>query len=105
MVAERLFRAALDVRGLPQPEAEYHFAKPRKWRFDYAFPVQRVAVEVEGGVWIQGRHTRGAGFLADIEKYNESAARGWRVVRCTPDTLLSRDFLNIVERTLHAHPG
>jgi len=40
-----------------------------------------IAVEIEGGVWTGGRHTRGAGFRQDMEKYNEATAMGWRVFR------------------------
>lgn len=49
---------------------EYRFCQRRKWRFDYAAPQHRVALEVEGGVWSRGRHTRPQGFLGDMEKYN-----------------------------------
>ena len=63
------------------PEREYMFAKPRKWRFDFAFPEQKIAVECEGGVFTNGRHTRGSGFVKDAEKYNMAAALGWFVFR------------------------
>lgn len=76
--------------------AELRFHPTRKWRFDYAVPARRVAIEVEGGVWTYGRHNRAAGFLKDIEKYNAAAALGWRVLRCTPPTLLKDDFINSV---------
>ena len=69
--------------------AEHRFHATRKWRFDYAVPSLRIALEVEGGVWTGGRHTSGAGFLRDIEKYNEAALNGWLVLRCTPKTLWS----------------
>jgi very-short-patch-repair endonuclease len=71
--------------GLPEPihDPEYRFAPPRQWRFDFAWPDVKVAVEFEGGIWIKGRHTRGRGFENDCEKYNEAAARGWRVYRFT----------------------
>jgi very-short-patch-repair endonuclease len=62
-------------------EREHRFAQGRRWRFDFAWPAQRVALEVEGGAWTGGRHTRGAGFLADLEKYNRAALDGWRVIR------------------------
>jgi hypothetical protein len=52
------------------PQAEFTFAKPRKWRFDFAWPEHRAAVELEGGIHIGGRHTRGVGFEKDMEKYN-----------------------------------
>ncbi len=70
--------------GLPVPVAEYRFAAPRRWRLDWAWVEPRVALEVEGGVWTRGRHTRGVGFLKDIEKYNTLAAMGWRLIRVTP---------------------
>lgn len=69
--------------------AEHRFHDTRKWRFDYAVPSMRIAIEVEGGVWTGGRHTSSAGFLRDMEKYNEAALNGWLVLRCTPKTLWS----------------
>jgi hypothetical protein len=81
------FMALLDKLGMARPVQEHRFDGVRRWRFDYAWPVQKVALEVEGGVWTGGRHTRGAGFVADMEKYNAATVQGWRVLRCTPDTL------------------
>lgn len=81
----RLCRAA----GLPVPVPEHRFAPPRRWRFDWAWPDIRLALEVEGGVWTGGRHTRGAGFVKDMEKYNAATIAGWRVVRCTPGDVRS----------------
>lgn len=72
---------------LPQPVNEHKFAPPRKWRFDFAWPAERLAVELEGGVWSGGRHTRPAGFEADVEKYNCATVEGWRVLRCTAKML------------------
>jgi very-short-patch-repair endonuclease len=73
--------------GLPEPVFEYRFHPTRKWRFDIAFPSAKVAVEVEGGVWTKGRHTRPSGFRADMEKYNAAAVLGWRVLRVEPKDL------------------
>lgn len=67
----------------PQPQAEYRFAPPRRWRFDFAFPQQRLAVELEGGIYTGGRHQRLSGFVADCDKYNAAAAASWRVLRFT----------------------
>jgi len=64
---------------------EFRFHPFRKWRFDYAQPLLKIALEVEGGVWSGGRHTRGSGFLGDIEKYNAATAAGWSIFRCTTD--------------------
>lgn len=82
---------------LPAPVVEHRFHTERKWRFDYAWPDAKVAIEVEGGVWTGGRHTSSAGFIKDIEKYNAAARLGWRVLRCTPKTLLSLDTVEAVK--------
>lgn len=74
----------------PGWEAEYRFHPTRKWRLDYGNPKRKLAVEIEGGAWSGGRHTRGAGFIRDIEKYNTLASMGWLLFRCTPS-----DFFNV----------
>ena len=37
--------------------------------------------EVEGAEFARGRHTRGAGFVRDCEKYATAQILGWRVLR------------------------
>jgi very-short-patch-repair endonuclease len=68
-------------------EREFRFHSTRRWRFDFAIPSRYIAIEIEGGVWSGGRHTRGSGYLADIEKYNEAARLGWRVFRFDGDAV------------------
>jgi very-short-patch-repair endonuclease len=86
--AERArIRAHFLAAGLPAPEPEYAFEPARRWRVDWAWLTQRLALEIEGGVWSDGRHTRPSGFLRDVEKYNALAIRGWRLLRTTPDQL------------------
>lgn len=73
------------------PEREYGFdpaASGRKWRFDFAWPKWRIAVEVEGGTWSQGRHTRGSSFEADLRKYNAAALAGWLVLRVSTEMIV-----------------
>jgi hypothetical protein len=96
---EKVFRALLQQEGILQPEAEYVFAAPRRWRFDYCWTAYKVALEVEGGVWVRGRHNRGAGYLNDLEKYSEAAILGWCVLRLTPRDLL-RTGAELVARAL-----
>lgn len=79
---------------------EHRFHPVREWRFDFFLPAARVAIEVEGGVWTEGRHTRGKGYLADCEKYNEAQVMGFKVLRFTPDQLLSRKAISIIKQAI-----
>lgn len=73
----------------PGYTTELQFHPTRKWRFDYAWAGQKIAVEVHGGVYRQGRHTRGEGFTTDREKMNEAALLGWTVIEVTPEHIKS----------------
>jgi len=87
--------------GLPAGVVtEYRFHARRRWRFDYAWPEQMLALEIEGGVWSGGRHVRGKGFLGDMEKYNAAALAGWRVLRVTPGQLVDGSAARLVRRAL-----
>src|SRR5262245_35166964 len=93
---------ALQIRAakLPRPEREFRFRPSRRWRFDFCWPVQRVACEVEGGVWSGGRHTRGRGFEHDAAKYNAATLEGWRVLRVTAGMIRSGEALTTLEQAL-----
>ena len=95
------FYRKLNERGLPCPTPEYIFHETRQWRMDYAWIDAKVALEVEGGVWSGGRHTRPQGFLGDMEKYNEAAAMGYRLIRCQPSELMQDATLELIARTLN----
>ena len=86
--------------GLLGAVAEHRFHPERKWRFDFAWPDAMVALEVEGGVWTGGRHTRGAGFIEDMRKYNAATELGWRVFRITPDEIYHLETVLILRRAL-----
>ncbi|MCH7389539.1 DUF559 domain-containing protein [Acinetobacter dispersus] len=62
-------------------EHEYKFHPTRKWRADFLISDTKILIEVEGGIWSQGRHTRGAGYIGDMEKYNAAAILGFQVLR------------------------
>ena len=83
---------------------EHRFHDARKWRFDFAEPYLRLAIECEGGVWIQGRHTRGKGYSADLEKYNEAALLGWTVLRFTREHVKSGEAIRYIQRFLGVMP-
>lgn len=86
--------------GIPEPVSEFRFHPTRQWRADWAWPAQRVLLEVEGGIWTKGRHSRGAGMLKDMEKYNAATAMGYRVFRCVPKTLRATETLDMLQEAL-----
>lgn len=94
---------AVGIESLMRPEFQFH--PSRRWRFDYYFEKdgQKIAVEVEGGAWTGGRHTSGAGFIGDMEKYNTAASMGITVIRFTPSQINGQPIAvaNIVKKWLN----
>jgi very-short-patch-repair endonuclease len=95
-----LLAASLRTAGIEGWHEEYQFHPTRRWRFDFAWPDHRLSLEVEGGVWSGGRHTRGAGFVADCEKYNAATLAGWRVLRVVPRAGWIEEAISLVEEAL-----
>jgi very-short-patch-repair endonuclease len=103
---DRLFR--LICREIDaSAQFEYRFHPFRKWRFDGAWPDRMVAVEIDGGYFVQGRHSRGAGQIADNEKINVAQSLGWRVYRFTPQQVKSGYFSKAMVEVMHGRevPG
>lgn len=94
------FESMWQELGGPALHQEYKFHPDRKWRADYCHKATKVLIELEGGVWDGGRHTRGPGFINDIEKYNAATMLGYRVLRIPtggvkPKTVQAMiDFIN-----------
>ncbi len=101
-VGDSMFPSLCVAAGLSRPVPEYRFHPTRKWRFDWAWPDFKIALEIEGGVWTGGRHIRGSGFVKDIEKYNEAAIANWKVIRVTTKMFNSGDALVLVSRAADA---
>lgn len=98
---ERQFLALWQMfaSNLPPPIEQFRFHQTRLWRFDFAWPDAKVAVELEGGTWSRRKmaHNTGAGIQRDIEKHNAAIIEGWRVFRYTTKDLDSRPALVIQE--------
>ena len=97
---ERALATLILWAKLPAPEWQYRFDPVRKWRFDAAWPLAKLAVEVEGGTFVAGRHTRGKGYERDAEKYNAAVLAGWRVLRFTTDMVTDGRALVVLERAM-----
>jgi len=92
-----VFLALLKAKGLPQPVQEYRFHPTRQWRLDMAWPESKVALEVEGGIWTRGRHARGAGMMADMDKYSWAAVMGWCLIRRVPSNLCGEATFTLLQ--------
>lgn len=77
-------------------ETEYRFHPDRKWRFDWAIPALKIAIEYEGLFAAKSRHTTISGFSNDTEKYNACQASGWRLLRYT-----AKNYTNLVHDLNH----
>ena len=79
-----------------EPVRELQFHPDRKWRFDFAFVPEKLAVEIEGGLFVGGGHSRGKGYESNLEKYNQAVLMGWRVLRYSTDMVMRGDAINEV---------
>jgi len=103
--------------GVPLAVAEHAFCDGRRWRFDFAWPAQRVALEVQGGIWgtgprckacgqrRAGRHSRGSGLRKEYEKLNAAAALGWRVLFVEPQRVWHAETVIRLKQALKAGAG
>lgn len=98
---ETEFFAQVAALKMPEPVREYRFAPPRRWRFDAAWPDLLVAAELEGGIFSGGRHTRGAGFEADLIKYNTALMNGWSVLRFSGSMVKSGEAARLTHLALN----
>lgn len=78
---------------------EHRFHDTRRWRFDFALPRLHLAIEVQGGIWTLGRHSRGGkAQLAEMEKMNMAVLFGWSVLYFSPQQIHSGEALAFVKQ-------
>jgi hypothetical protein len=100
------FLTGCKARGLPTPEREWPVSNDRKFSFDWAWPEQKIALEIEGGIYGRGKpcpmckrkavgaHTSIERLKSDMEKYNLAAMLGWLVLRARPEQIDSGEAFN-----------
>jgi len=97
---ELIVRCFFRQEGLPSVETEFKFHPERRWRFDFAWPYFKLALEVDGGIWIRGGHNRGAQMLKTWEKENTAVVMGWRILRCQPKDLCLTSTARMIKEAL-----
>ncbi len=90
----------INLSDLPGYVKEHIFHPTRKWRFDYAWLDLKVALEIHGGVFTNGRHTRGSGFTEDKVKMNEAQLLGWIVIEATTAQVKNGQMLKWVNEAI-----
>ena len=78
--------------------SEYKFHHTRRWRFDFVNLENKLAIECDGGVWANGRHTRGSGYIGDMEKFNQAALYGFRVLKFLPNEMLKLETAELIAK-------
>lgn len=94
---EETFLIQLKCEKLPLPVREYKFHPTRRWRFDFAWVEEKIAVEIEGAIWTKSRHTTGSGFIKDMDKYNQAALLGWTLIRFAGDHIKSGHAIDLMK--------
>ena len=107
--AEERFAFHMKHCGIPDPVREYRFSKTtaRRWRFDFAWPDLKLAVEIEGlmhygkqedGSAKTGRHQTARGYQGDLDKYNTATIEGWAVLRFSQHHVKTGDAIRTLEQ-------
>jgi len=100
---EKQYRFALHLVGNPKKGIREALKKNdlKDWRFDFALLEQKIAIEVEGGVFSGGGHTRGAYYTDNCKKYNTATLAGWRVFRFTTDQVVTGEAFHVIKAAIN----
>jgi len=90
----------INLSELPEHKKEFIFHPVRKWRFDYAWVDIKVALEIHGGIFTNGRHTRGKGFSEDKVKMNSAQLLGWTVIEATTAQVKNGQMLKWITQAI-----
>lgn len=92
-------KLALELKALKLDfEQEFKFHQSRKWRADFHLKGRMILIEVEGGIWSGGRHTRGKGYIGDMKKYNAATMLGYQVIRFSTEQVKSGLAIQQIEK-------
>lgn len=83
-----------------QLEREFKFKSDRKFRFDFAHPATRVAIEIQGARWVKSAHSSGGGIERDCIKFSIAASCNWLVFPFTDSMIGNTTYLNLVAKTI-----
>jgi len=97
--------------GLPEPTRELQIIAQRRFRWGFAWPERRLAVEVQGDIWRRTNAGRSAGhanpsrIAKDYEKHNLVTLLGWRVLYFTPGMIRSGKAVDVLQVAIERFRG
>lgn len=77
--------------------------KPYGYRFDFAWPDQRLAVEVQGLTRGRGAHQDFAGYRRDVDKHNQATLDGWALLAFTEREINDRSAADTIAEWHRRH--
>lgn len=111
-LAYRQRRSAEDMleQGLALYDIRYEREYPTPWnrksRFDFYLPDMNLAIEIQGGTWMAGRHTRGKGYQEDCKKMRRADQNGIRIWWFTTHDVVCGDAIReILENLDYRNPN
>ena len=96
---EDAFLLQIRAVGLPTPRREAKIIEGRKFRFDFAWDAQKLAVEIQGSTWRPNTgHTSGTGIARDYEKHNLAVLAGWKTLFFTTQGVRDGSAITFLEK-------
>jgi very-short-patch-repair endonuclease len=89
-----------DIKLIPQysikPRIRQDIKNAKPYKLDFAHLETKVAIEIQGGTWNNGRHSRGSGMKGDYTKLNSLQYDGWTVFQLSTD-MITEEWINIIK--------
>lgn len=103
---EELLAFQIKAAGIASPEREYMFAKPRRFRADFAWVAEKLLVEIDGGLYVaRSGHRTASGVMRDMEKGNLAALKGYLYLRFNAEQIRDGSALGVIETVLETGFG
>ena len=119
---ETILAQHIALEGLPVPEQQHYWAKHlrnerghvRMFRFDFAWPSRKLAVEVDGGKFLLRRSRAQHGRLVpvgqhnhldDLRRGNLAALAGWCILRYTPEQVMKGEAIREIKAVFMQEGG
>lgn len=105
-VVENLMDRHLREAGVSGYRRNATFIEGRRYQADFWFPKERIALEVDGGVFLpKSGHTSGVGYTSDRERDVEATLQGILTVRYTSEQVRSGYAISTFLRILRDRRG